>query len=120
MTVCAFSEAQSCQTLATPWTAAHQAPLSIGFPRQEFWSELPFPSPRDLPDPVESLLSPALAGGFFTTSIVLTYYTQEQRGEVTWPGQPCRKLGVHLNELKVLLGVLMTQQTSKYTAFIPR
>ena len=36
---------------ATPWTVAHQAPLSMGFPRQEYWSGLPFPSPGDLPDP---------------------------------------------------------------------
>ena len=39
------------QLFATPWTAAHQIPLSMGFPRQEYWSELPFPSPGDLPDP---------------------------------------------------------------------
>ena len=36
---------------AIPWTVAHQAPPSIEFSRQEYWSELPFPSPRDLPDP---------------------------------------------------------------------
>ena len=36
---------------ATPWTVACQAPLSVGFPRQEYWSGLPFPSPGDLPDP---------------------------------------------------------------------
>ena len=36
---------------ATPWTVAHQAPPSMGFSRQEYWSGLPFPSPRDLPDP---------------------------------------------------------------------
>ena len=36
---------------ATPWTAVHQAPLSMGFSRQEYWSGLPFPSPGDLPDP---------------------------------------------------------------------
>ena len=39
------------QLLATPWTVAHQAPLSMGFSRQEYWSGLPFPSPGDLPDP---------------------------------------------------------------------
>ena len=39
------------QLLATPWTIAHQAPPSIGFSRQEYWSGLPFPSPGDLPDP---------------------------------------------------------------------
>ena len=42
---------QWCPTLATPWTVALQAPLSMGFPKQEYWSGLPFPSPGDLPDP---------------------------------------------------------------------
>ena len=55
---------------ATPWTVAHQVPLSKKFPRQEYWSELPCPPPRALPDPgikLMSLMSPALVGGFFTT-----------------------------------------------------
>ena len=55
----------------TPWTVAHQVPLSMGFPRQEYWRGLPFPSPGDLPNPgiePEFLISLALAGGFFTTS----------------------------------------------------
>ena len=55
----------------TPWTVACQAPLSKGFPRQEYWGGLPFPNSEDLPDSeIEptSLLSPALAGRFFTTS----------------------------------------------------
>ena len=43
-----------------PWTAACQAPLSMGFPRQEYWSGLPFPSPGDLPDPGIKPGSPAL------------------------------------------------------------
>ena len=54
----------------TPGTVGHQAPLSMGFSRQECWSGLPFLSPGDLPDPgIEptSAVSPALAGGFFTT-----------------------------------------------------
>ena len=42
---------QSCWTLATPWTIAHQAPQSMEFFRQEYWSGLPFPSPGDLPNP---------------------------------------------------------------------
>ena len=42
---------KSCLTLVTPWTLARQAPLSIGFSRQEYWSGLPLPSPGDLPDP---------------------------------------------------------------------
>ena len=54
--------------IATPWTVARQAPLSMRFPlRQEYWSGLPFPSPGDLPNPGLEPTSPALAGGFFTT-----------------------------------------------------
>ena len=54
----------------TLWTVALQAALSIGFPRQEYWSGLPFPTPRDLPDPgIEpvSLAPPAVAGGLLLT-----------------------------------------------------
>ena len=46
--------------LATPWTVAYHAPLSMGFSRQEYWSGLPFPSPEDLPDPEIEPGSPAL------------------------------------------------------------
>ena len=55
----------------TPWTVAHQAPLSMRLSRQEYWSGFPFLSPRNLPDPgIEptSRLSPALAGGFLATA----------------------------------------------------
>ena len=52
---------------ATPWTVAYQAPLSMGFSRQEYWSGLPFSSPGDLPDPRIEPISPGLVGGFFTT-----------------------------------------------------
>ena len=44
--------AQSCPTVCNPWSVIHQAPLSMGFPSQEYWSRLPFPSPGNLPDPV--------------------------------------------------------------------
>jgi len=57
--------------LVIPWTVARQAPLSMGFSRQEYWRGLPLPPPGDLPNPgIErtSLTSPALAGRFFTTS----------------------------------------------------
>ena len=50
--------AKSCLTLATPWTIDCQAPLSIGFSRQEYWNGLPFPSPGDLPDPGIEPLAP--------------------------------------------------------------
>ena len=59
------------QLFVTLWTVAHQALLSMGFSRQEYWSGLPFPSPGNLPHPgVEpaSLISPALASGLFATS----------------------------------------------------
>ena len=47
----------------TPWTVALQAPLPMGFPRQEYWNGLPFLSPGDLPNPGIEPVSPALAGG---------------------------------------------------------
>ena len=56
---------------AAPWTVAHQAPLSMGFSNQEYWSGLPFSSLGDGPDPGIEPVSPvssALAGGFFTTA----------------------------------------------------
>ena len=62
--------AQSCLTPCDHMDCSHQAPLSMEFFRQGNGSELPFPSPRDLPNPgtePRSLVSPALAGGFFTT-----------------------------------------------------
>ena len=57
----------SVQLFVAPWAAPCQAPLSTGFPRQEYWSGLPFPSPGDLPDPGMKSVSPALVGRFFTT-----------------------------------------------------
>ena len=55
-------------SFATPWTAAHQVSLSMGFSKQEYWSGLPFPLPGDFPNPGTELVSPttpALAGRFF-------------------------------------------------------
>ena len=68
------------------WTVAHQAPLSMGFYKQEYWSGLPFPSPGHRPNPgitPMSLTSPALAGGFFATSS-------------TWEAQMSDNLGCKL------------------------
>jgi len=53
-------------SFATPWTVALQAPLSMGYPRHEYWSGLPFPTPGDLSDPGIEPASLALAGRFFT------------------------------------------------------
>ena len=69
--MCLLSHVSHVWLFATPWTVAHQAPLSMGFSRQEGWSGLPCPPPGDLPDPgmePASFMSPALAGGVFTTS----------------------------------------------------
>ena len=63
--VCVFSCVLS---FVTPWSVAHQAPLSMGFPRQVNWSGLLIPSPGDHPDPgIKPMSSSALAGRFFTT-----------------------------------------------------
>ena len=65
----------------TPWTVAYQAPPSMGFSRQEYWSGLPFPIPRDLPDPgikPAALASPAKADGLLTMS-------------ATWEASPLHK-----------------------------
>ena len=62
---------QWCWLFETPWTVACQVPLSMGLSRQEYWSRLPGPPPGDLPNPgikPASFISPALTGGFFTTS----------------------------------------------------
>ena len=58
--------AQSCPTLCDPWTVAHQAPPSMGFSRQEYWSGLPFPSPGDLPNPGIEPRSPTLQADALT------------------------------------------------------
>ena len=58
--------AQLCQLFVTRWTIAHEAPLSMEFSRQEYWSGLPFPSPGDLPDPGIKHRSLTLQVDFFT------------------------------------------------------
>ena len=68
--VCMVSSFSRVQLFETSWTIAHQAPLSMGFSRQEYWSGLPFTSAGDLSDPgmePTSLISPALAYRFFIT-----------------------------------------------------
>ena len=71
------------KSLQSSLTLCSQVPLSVGFPRQEYWNELPSPLPGNLPDPgikPTSLMSPALAGSFFTTkgkrkSLVLSHFS---------------------------------------------
>ena len=83
---------------ATLWTVALQAPLCMGF-----WSGLPFPSPRDLLNPGSeptSLMSPALAGGFFTTSATLRLLITKTTSTFNWT---MRRERIHkLKQLKSL------------------
>ena len=74
------------QLFATTWTVALQAPLSVGFSRQEYWGGLPLPSPADLPNPGIEPTSPALTGGFIDTQAALKFrhfHHQPQREAVT-------------------------------------
>ena len=80
--VCMLSHFSHVRLCATLWTVARQAPTSMGFSRQEYWSGLPLPPPGDLPNPEikpASLTSPALAGGFFTTSAIVIYYVAKNQ-----------------------------------------
>ena len=77
---------QSCPPLCEFKAVTYQASLSVGFSRQEYWSGLPYPPPRDLPDPGTepvSLKSPVLAGRFFTTSTTWEAQTLATRVIVT-------------------------------------
>ena len=67
MTISEVKSLSRVQTLATPWTVAYQAPPSVGFSRQEYWSGLPFPSPGDLPDPGIEPRSPTLDADALTS-----------------------------------------------------
>ena len=68
--------------LAIPWTAAFQAPLSVEFPKQEYWSGLPLPSPGDLPDPGIEPWSPALQG---SEHLLLYHLSQQGNPSLTYP-----------------------------------
>ena len=78
--------AKSPPTLCDPGTVAHQAPLSMEFSRQEYWSGLPFPPPGYLPNPGIKSVSPELAGRFFTTELPgkpLEFYSALQFSKIS-------------------------------------
>ena len=84
---CMLNPFSRVQCFATPWTVAHQAPLSLGFSRQEYWSGLPCPPPGDLPNPgikPASLMLPALAGSFCTTSTTKEVLSHSNSLHFTW------------------------------------
>ena len=96
MCACVLSHFSPVWLFANLWTIVQQAPLSMGFSRQESWSGLPYPPPGDLPNPgIEPvpLLSPALAGRFFTTRV--TWEAPK------WRENPCLLTG-RLNIIKKL------------------
>ena len=71
VSLCVLNRWVMSNSFVTPWPVAHQTPLSLGFPKQEYWSRSPFPPPGDLPNPriqPASLESPALAGRFIPLS----------------------------------------------------
>ena len=74
------------ESFATPWTGAHQAPLFMGFFRQEYWNRLPFPPPGDLPNPEMEPVSPALAGRFFTAESSRKRITNHAATQTRLPG----------------------------------
>ena len=77
------------QLFVTSWTVAHYAPLSMGFPRQEYWSGLSFPPPGDLPDPGIKPASLAFSGGFFTTSPKMATHSSVLAWRIPGTGEPC-------------------------------
>ena len=87
------------QLFATQWTVAYQAPLSVGFSRQEYWSGLPFPSPGDLPDPGIEPGSPALQADVLPSEP---------------PGKPSSILGWVINNM-----VALTELNSYSIKYVP-
>ena len=78
--------AKSCPTLVTPWTVARQAPLSMGFSGQEYWSGLPFPSPGDLPNLGIESGSPAWQANSLPTELLgkpTSYHTADKSSSIT-------------------------------------
>ena len=98
------------QLFVTPGTVAHQAPLSFGFFRQEYWSALPFPPLGDLPDPgikPTSPASPVVTGGFFTTRS---------------PGKPMGLGGLQKRRANVpyIAGTVLSEEEEKYAGDMDR
>ena len=87
------------QLFETPWTVAHQAPQSMGFSRQEYWSELSFSSPGDLPDPGLEPRSPALQADSLPSEP---------------PGKP--PIAYHLPQIYILISWLNLHKLTHYTA----
>ena len=102
--MCVLRRFSCVHLFVNPWTLVLRAPLFMGFPMQEYWSELPFPSPGDLPEPgIEptSLMSPTLACRFFTT-------------DTTWEAHTMYSYIIYVNVLWHLVWCLPSSRTSCY------
>ena len=107
---CILSHFSNAWLFTTLWTVAHQALLSMGFCRQEYWSGLPCPPPGDIPNPgikPVSLMSPALACMFFTTS------TMWEQNENLWSSFPPRGQPVFLLLRTIIYQVIQIRLCSK-------
>ena len=95
-----------CPTLASPWTVACQAPLSMGFSRQEYWSGLPFPSSGNLPDPGIEPMSPALQADCLPTYLEgkLSSYVYVNYSDVKVLSAKRKTAGVHCAGTEASLG----------------
>ena len=124
-TIKLLAQSLSCVWLfANPWMVALQVPLSMRFPKQEYWSGLPSPPPRDLPDPGirhASLMSPALAGRFFTTCATREARDHQGRGEF-FPASALRPFGSPGPASAQLLGSPTTnsEQDQREASHTPR
>ena len=104
--VCVYSLSHVCVFVA-PWTVARQAPLSMEFSRQEYWSRLPFPSSEELPDPgikPKALPSPALARGLFYQCATREY---------VWAPGPCPSHLGYASLKETALAVGVREQTPR-------
>ena len=104
-----FSHSVVSDSSATPWTAAHKVPLSMGFSRQEYWSVLPFPSPGELPDTGIKTMSLAVASRFGTTEspgkFILFLYTSRQCDQIAQNVPfPCSLRIFILSPLNIYIG----------------
>ena len=84
---CMLSHFSHVRFFVTLWTVAHQAPLSMGFPRQQYWSGLPFPPPGDLPDPGIKSGAPALQVDLLTEPPCVAPHLPRMSPNVTQPWQ---------------------------------
>ena len=96
-----------------PWTVARQAPLSMGFPRQEYWNRLPFPSPGDLPDPEVKPISSA----WQADSLPLSY--QSHRGQLLIATERRKQLGQSRNNAQLWMYLVVKVKSDATKNSIP-